>query len=244
MTAQEIRDLFKRHNVPLSKDDVWEVRPGSPVVKHPPLERLAAVIGVEWGPPQILRSERDEAVLIATGKIGDGQPEWSIGEAVVGQNYKVSGKMAAYPWAMAEKRAKDRVILKLAGLHGAYSEEEADDFKHGAKPEEEEPHTGHTYKTNTEPRPNLPPPNMQAQQAIQAIRQQAVPPTRDSRSVYVENSLNLIGQIQTPEAVSAWLDTEVEKGVWKQYGITEHQDDGKAILMACKKRRLELRNAA
>jgi hypothetical protein len=175
-----------------------------------PLERLAAAIGVEWGPPQILRAEREEAVLIATGKIGDGQPEWSIGEAVVGQNYKVSGKMAAYPWAMAEKRAKDRVILKLAGLHGTYSEEEADDFKQGAKPEEE----------------------------------QSVTPTKDSRSVYVENSLKLIEQIQTPEAVSAWLDLEVEKGVWKQYGITEHQDDGKAILMACKRRRLELKEAA
>jgi hypothetical protein len=137
MNAQEIRDLFKRHNLPLSRDDVWEVRPGSPVVKHAPLERLATVIGVEWGPPQILRSEREEAVLIATGKIGDGQPEWSIGEAVIGQNYKVSGKMAAYPYAMAEKRAKDRVILKLAGLHGAYSEEEADDFKQGSKPEEQ-----------------------------------------------------------------------------------------------------------
>jgi hypothetical protein len=73
---------------------------------------------------------------------------------------------------------------------------------------------------------------------------EAPPPTIDSRSVYVENSLNLIEQIQTPEAVSAWLDREVEQGVWKQYGITEHQDDGKAILMACKKRRLELRNAA
>jgi hypothetical protein len=137
MNAQEIRDLFKRHNLPLSRDDVWEVRPGSPVVRHAPLERLAAVIGVEWGPPQILRAEREEAVLIATGKIGDGQPEWSIGEAVIGQNYKVSGKMAAYPYAMAEKRAKDRVILKLAGLHGAYSEEEADDFKQGPKPEEQ-----------------------------------------------------------------------------------------------------------
>ena len=31
---------------------------------------------------------------------------------------------------MAEKRAKDRVILKLAGLHGyVYSEDEAEDFK-------------------------------------------------------------------------------------------------------------------
>jgi hypothetical protein len=70
------------------------------------------------------------------------------------------------------------------------------------------------------------------------------PGGRDSRSVYVENSLKLIEQIQTPEAVSAWLDREVEQGVWKQYGITEYQDDGRAILMACKKRRLELKEAA
>jgi hypothetical protein len=137
MNAQEIRDLFKRHNVPLSRDDVWEVRPGSPVVKHAPLERLAAVIGVEWGPPQILRAEREEAVLIATGKIGDGQPEWSIGEASIGVNYTVSGKQKPYVYAMAEKRAKDRVILKLAGLHGAYSEAEADDLKQESKPEEQ-----------------------------------------------------------------------------------------------------------
>jgi hypothetical protein len=135
VNAQEIRELFNRHNLPLSRDDVWEVRPGTPVVKHSPLERLAAVIGVEWGPPQILRAEREEAVLIATGKIGDGQPEWSIGEACIGVNYTVSGKQKPYVYAMAEKRAKDRVILKLAGLHGAYSEEESDDFKQGTKPE-------------------------------------------------------------------------------------------------------------
>ena len=34
-----------------------------------------------------------------------------------------------YPYAMAEKRAKDRVILKLLDIHGeVYSQEEADDF--------------------------------------------------------------------------------------------------------------------
>jgi hypothetical protein len=215
MTAQEIRDLFQKHKIFLSRDDVWEVRPGTPVVKHAPLERLAAAIGVEWGPHQILRAEREEAVIIVTGKIRDGEPEWSIGEACIGQNYKVSGKMAAYPYAMAEKRGKDRVILKLAGLHGAYSEEEADDFKQGAP------------EVSNEVSPPM-----------------GTPPTRDSRSVYVENSLKLIEQIQTPEAVSAWLDREVEKGVWKQHGISEHHDDGKAILMACKKRRLELKEAA
>ena len=49
---------------------------------------------------------------------------WSIGEA--------SSKNCTneYRWAMAEKRAKDRVILKLLGVAGdMYSEEEADEFK-------------------------------------------------------------------------------------------------------------------
>jgi hypothetical protein len=210
MNAQEIRELFQKHKISLSRDDVWEVQ-GNPVVKHQALERLSSALRIIWHKPEVLRAERDEAVLIVTGNLPSGPSEWSIGEAVIGQNLLARNKTAVYPYAMAEKRAKDRVILKLAGLYGSHSDEEADDFKQGARPEEE---------------------------------QQDVPPTRDSRSVYVENSLNLIEQIQTPEAVSAWLDREVEQGVWKQYGITEHQDDGKAILMACKKRRLELRNAA
>jgi hypothetical protein len=205
MNAKEIRELFQRHGLEVSRSDIWEVQ-GNPVIRHKAVERLGAVIGIEWHWPQILRAEKDEAVMIVTGKVGE-RLEWSVGEAAIGQNYKVSGRQAAYVFCMAEKRGRDRVILKLAGLHGVYSEEEADDFKQEAKAEEP----------------------------------QSVTPTKDSRSVYVENSLNLIEQIQTPEAVSAWLDEEVERGVWKQYGITEHQDDGKAILMACKRRRLELK---
>jgi hypothetical protein len=210
MNAQEIRDLFQKHKISLSRDDVWEVQ-GNPVVKHQALERLSSALRIIWHKPEVLRAERDEAVLIVTGNLPGGPSEWSIGEAVIGQNLLARNKTAVYPYAMAEKRAKDRVILKLAGLYGSHSEEEADDFKQGVKPEEE-PH-------------------------------QAVPPTKDSRSVYVENSLKLIPQFGDPQELSMWLDREAEK-VWTQYGITEHHDDGKAILMACKKRRLELRTAA
>ena len=57
-----------------------------------------------------------------TGRLGDRQ-EWSIGE-VSSRNCRND-----YPFAMAEKRAKDRVILKLLGVAGdTYSEEEADEF--------------------------------------------------------------------------------------------------------------------
>ena len=126
-----VREIFRKANVPIDRDDVWSVQ-SSKVVKHKALERLAASLGIIYAPPQILRAERDEAVILVTGAIGD-KSEWSIGEACINVNYKVSGKQAAYVYAMAEKRAKDRVILKLAGLHGVYSEDEADDFKQQAQ---------------------------------------------------------------------------------------------------------------
>lgn len=49
--------------------------------------------------------------------------EWSFGEALVGVNYLVSEPEAAYVCAMAEKRAKDRVILKLTNLQDVASSE-------------------------------------------------------------------------------------------------------------------------
>lgn len=129
MNAQEIRELFQRHNVPLSRDDVWDVR-GNPVIKHRAMEALAMKVGIIWDKPVIIRAERDEAVVLVSGCLEDGGGqrsgvmEWSIGEAAIGQSYQVSGRQAAFPYAMAEKRGKDRVILKLAGLTGVYSEEE------------------------------------------------------------------------------------------------------------------------
>lgn len=122
--------VFKQHGVEIDQSAIWEVQ-GTPVVRHKDVERLGAALNIAYDEPKILRSERDEAVILVIGRIGE-KMEWSIGEALIGVNYRVSGKQAAYPWAMAEKRAKDRVILKLAQLHGnAYSEDEADEFQRG-----------------------------------------------------------------------------------------------------------------
>jgi hypothetical protein len=143
MTEKEIRDLFASKGIPLGQKDVWQVQ-GKNVIKHAALEWLAGVFDVQWSPAQVLRAERDEAVIGVTA--------WSIGEALVGVNYRVTGKQAAYVYAMAEKRAKDRVILKLAQLHGAYSEDEADEFKE-ARPSEEVPETKVPAKRTDTPSP-------------------------------------------------------------------------------------------
>jgi hypothetical protein len=118
---EHVKELAEKHG--LSKADIWDCH-GTWVIYHRALEAAAARAGVKWLPPQLVETDSGKAVsLIATGMLGD-HLEWSVGEASPKNNKN------AYPWAMAEKRAKDRVILKLLGFAGeVYSEEEADDFK-------------------------------------------------------------------------------------------------------------------
>lgn len=124
--------LAKWHDDP--NKAVWDCH-GTWVAYHKALESIAARAGITFDPPQIIEADgaRRVAAICVVGHMESdqyGRTEWSIGEASP-ENYKIkSEKMPAYPWAMAEKRAKDRVILKLLGLHGQiYSEEESDDFK-------------------------------------------------------------------------------------------------------------------
>lgn len=134
MSAQAdkaIADILTTYGETFSAS-VWRVQ-GTAVIYHKSLERIAAKARIVFDAPVVIRSERDEAVMIVTGRMPGPERElveWSVGEAAIGQNYRVSGKQAAYPWSMAEKRGKDRVILKLIGLSGVlYSEDEADDFR-------------------------------------------------------------------------------------------------------------------
>lgn len=102
----------------------WDCH-GTPVVLHKVLEQVAADQGITFDMPTMIEAdaEKKKVVMLVSGRLGDAV-EWSIGEAVPYNNKN------SYPYAMAEKRAKDRVILKLIGVAGfVYSEEEADDFQ-------------------------------------------------------------------------------------------------------------------
>jgi hypothetical protein len=110
-----------REKYGLDRDDFWQIPQNKQwVCKHAALEIVATKANVEWSSPQIIQADTEAgiAVMSVTGKMGN-RVEWSTGEASPKNNKN------AYPWAMAEKRAKDRVILKLAGIHGlVYSEDE------------------------------------------------------------------------------------------------------------------------
>ena len=123
-----IAEFMQKYGV--ASDEVWPVPGGkSYAVKHSALERIAFQHNINFGPPQIIEANGADGVvaMIVTATMSDFST-WSIGEAAPKKNRN------AYPWAMAEKRAKDRCILKLLNLHGTlYSEDEADDFKRQEK---------------------------------------------------------------------------------------------------------------
>jgi len=120
--SKAVLDFMEKYKI--DSDEIWEVHGSTWVVKHKALERVAVEVGVKWDRPsvQVCDLTAKIAVVCAFGKLGDHE-EWSFGEASPANNKN------SYPMAMAEKRARDRVILKLLVSHGAlYSESEADEF--------------------------------------------------------------------------------------------------------------------
>lgn len=120
--SQDVMDFMAKYKV--DSDEIWEVHGSTWVVKHKALERVAVEVGVTWDAPTVVTCDLANkiAVICAFGRLND-RMEWSFGEAAPANNKN------SYPMAMAEKRARDRVILKLLVTHGAlYSEAEADEF--------------------------------------------------------------------------------------------------------------------
>jgi len=106
----------------LGREAVWDCH-GTWVMYHAALERIAAQAGVTYDDPIVIEaSTKDKiATIMLRAKLPSGASEVTIGEASPGNNKN------NYPWAMAEKRAKDRLVLKLVGLHGSvYGRDEAE----------------------------------------------------------------------------------------------------------------------
>ncbi len=128
--SEKLQDFMAKYGV--LSDEVWEVRPGTYAIKHMALERLAAQNKITFDRPAVLEINLEKKLvgLCVFATMGD-RTEWSMGESAP-YNTK-----PGYPAAMAEKRAKDRCVLKLLNAHGTvYSETEADDFA----PKRQNPH--------------------------------------------------------------------------------------------------------
>ena len=159
-----IKELAEKYE--LQKDDFWELRKNSGkwIITHDACEKIAEIEGIVFDPPVIVsyqptiitengekvqqvkwgkqfwkpawagtcQKKTGDVAMIVTGYKTD-NPDykiWTTGEA------NALNCTAEYYMAMAEKRAKDRVILKLINAYeqGIYSDVEADDFQKHDKP--------------------------------------------------------------------------------------------------------------
>jgi hypothetical protein len=121
----KIKELAQKYN--LSKDDFWELKRGTRsmwIITHDACEKIAAKENIQFGAPTIYRDSNQDVAIVGDAKRGN-KVIWSTGEASP-KNCK-----APYMFAMAEKRLKDRLILKLINAYeyGIYSDSEADNFK-------------------------------------------------------------------------------------------------------------------
>lgn len=130
---KQIKEILEKYGEDFAAN-TWLVPGGKArAIKHDCIERMVAKANITFDKPEIVCADPNNVALIVSGQIGAGGTStvWSFGEASPKNNKN------AYPYAMAEKRAKDRVALKLIGLHGLlYSEEEADEFKSSAPRQE------------------------------------------------------------------------------------------------------------
>lgn len=206
-TDRQIAEILERYDEPFATS-VWRVQ-GNAVIQHKALERIAVKARIEFEVPVILRAERDEAVMLVVGHSFDEHgaktgSAWSIGEALIGGNYKVSGKQAAYPYAMSEKRAKDRVILKLIGLHGLlYSEDESDDFRQGR--------TAPANAQAAEPAQENGPPD--------DVRK----PDAAERREYVAAIRARIRNASDAEKLAEWWTGDDRKAAFREWGVTDEE---------------------
>ncbi len=114
--------LAEKYN--LTKDAFWQLR-DKWIITHDAVMTIAEQEGIEFDVPEI--KILDERHVMMHGKARLEKKElWTTGEANLANNCK-----APYPFAMAEKRWKDRITLMLIGVYhlGVYSEDEADSFK-------------------------------------------------------------------------------------------------------------------
>ena len=148
-----------QENYKLGKDDFWELRKGTWIVTHDACEKIANMENIIFEPIKIISyvptiiSENGEKVRTSKWGREVFNPAWAgtcqkktgdvalsvVGYKVDNPDYKIESTGEAnalnctnnYYLAMAQKRACDRVILKLINAYeyGIYSDVEADDFK-------------------------------------------------------------------------------------------------------------------
>ena len=108
----------------LLDSDFWKHKQsGKWIIKHDACEKIADQENIQFVLPEIHADNNTDIAMVGVAKKGD-KVVWTTGEAAP-RNCSMK-----YYWAMAEKRLKDRLTLKIINAYeyGVSSEVEADEF--------------------------------------------------------------------------------------------------------------------
>lgn len=122
--SDELIENFK-HKYKLEAGDFWELtqKKGTWVINHKACEKIAYIEGYTWV-LEVLNFSPDIVIKCTMQTADKTISMQSLGEATPKNTFN------QYPYAMAEKRAVDRCILKLANAYGyIYSEDESKEFE-------------------------------------------------------------------------------------------------------------------
>jgi len=124
--------ILKKLNLD-QKDDqgqykaLWDCR-GTWVMYHRFIEQAGAENGIVYSYDEIETNSANGIVCVKCTAVLDKGNDKKVQVVSYGEASPKNVKASAYPYAMAEKRAYDRCVLKLLGLHGfVYSEDEMPD---------------------------------------------------------------------------------------------------------------------
>lgn len=199
----------------IDSDEVWQAPGGKAwVVKHKALERIAVEKKISFERPAVISCDLAEKSMVVCvfGKMGD-REEWTFGEASPANNKN------AYFAAMTEKRAKDRIILKLLTAHGTlYSESEADEFAE----RRQNPHVNRAADFHEEFSNDIP--------EVPATKMKV----KDARPLY-DVMVKEMRRITDTTELREWGEAKAEEinalpGDWPQHFRASYRDHQKSIM--------------
>lgn len=120
MKINEIAEKYQ-----LKKDDFWQhALSGNWIITHDACEKIAHKENIKFKLPTVFRDDNKNIAMLGSAEMNDVQV-WTTGEV------SINNCKNPYPFAMAEKRLKDRLTLKLINAYeyGIFSDSEADSFK-------------------------------------------------------------------------------------------------------------------
>lgn len=207
---EKVGAVLKDHGY--GKEAVWDCH-GTWVIYHHVLRDIAHKAGLVFGPPEYVdASAKDKICVVRVEAWHKDAPDtkiWTHGEATP-YNCKQN-----YPFAMAEKRARDRLTLQWLELYGlAYGEEEADEFAAQGGPESSPSELHGTADSSGEPPPDpreegppdeedpalAEPPPKPSLVAVQAIDNQ-----NERWTTWVEDFKKATKRVNTHDELDRWM---------------------------------------